>query len=142
MVERTEEPNQLPSDDGIEAAATLREPVRRTLFELVTRSATPVDRDEAAAAAGIGRPLAAFHLDRLVRAGLLEVEYHRRSGRTGPGAGRPAKFYRPKPGLEIEVSVPSRRYRLAAEIFADGLERADDAVLGDVQAAARDRGIA
>jgi predicted ArsR family transcriptional regulator len=40
------------------------------------------------------------------------------------------------------VSVPSRRYRLAAEIFADGLERADDAVLGDVQAAARDRGIA
>ena len=101
----------------------LGEPVRRALFEHVAGRDEPVDRDDAAAATGIGRPLSAFHLDRLVAAGLLEVEYRRRSGRSGPGAGRPAKFYRRTRGLDVELSVPARQYRMAAEIFAEGIDR-------------------
>jgi predicted ArsR family transcriptional regulator len=129
--------------DAIATAAVLAEPVRRALYEHVAARDEPVDRDQAAAATGIGRPLAAFHLDRLVAAGLLEVEYRRRSGRSGPGAGRPAKFYRRTRGLDVELSLPARRYRMAAEIFAEGLDRRpDDRARDDVRAAARERGTA
>jgi predicted ArsR family transcriptional regulator len=115
----------------VEAIGLLAEPVRRSLYEYVARSAAPVGRDEAAVGVGIGRPLAAFHLDRLARAGLLDVEFRRRSGRTGPGAGRPAKFYR-RAGDAVELSIPPRRYRLVARIFATALERI--AGLGGVEA--------
>src|SRR5215207_8423675 len=91
---------------ALDRVAALAEPVRRRLYELVARSGAPVDRDTAAEAAGIGRPLAAFHLDRLVRDGLLAVEFRRRSGRTGPGAGRPAKFYLRPRDRDISVALP------------------------------------
>ncbi len=110
--------------ESLDQLAVLAEPVRRRLYEFVVGQGIPIDRDEAARALEIGRPLAAFHLDRLVDGGLLEVEFHRRSGRTGPGAGRPAKFYRRAARQELEVSLPPRRYGLAAEILADGLDSA------------------
>jgi predicted ArsR family transcriptional regulator len=118
--------------------ALLAEPVRRRVYELAAASG-PVDRDTAAAAVGISRSLAAFHLDRLAEAGLLEVSYQRRSGRSGPGAGRPAKFYRRLADAAVEVSLPPRRYELAARLFAAGIDRTAggrDATLG----AARDAG--
>jgi predicted ArsR family transcriptional regulator len=125
----------------LDALALLAEPVRRTLYEYVATQGRAVDRDEAAAAAGIGRPLAAFHLDRLVAGGLLAVEYRRRSGRTGPGAGRPAKFYRRAPDHEVEVTLPPRRYGLAAEILADGIDRSPGGVAAEgVLASARAAG--
>lgn len=140
---RTDAPAGIQGGDAIAMAAVLAEPVRRALYEHVAGRDEPVDRDEAAAATGIGRPLAAFHLDRLAAAGLLEVEYRRRSGRTGPGAGRPAKFYRRTRGLNVELSLPARRYRMAAEIFAAGLDRRPDShVRNEVREAARDRGAA
>jgi len=140
---RDSDPDIVRGPDAIATAAVLGEPVRRALFEHVAGRNEPVDRDEAAAATGIGRPLAAFHLDRLVAAGLLEVEYRRRSGRSGPGAGRPAKFYRRMRGLDVELSLPARRYRMAAEIFAEGIDRGSaDAVRDEVRAAARARGAA
>jgi predicted ArsR family transcriptional regulator len=123
----------------VDRIGVLAEPVRRRLYELVARSGTPVDRDAAAEQAGIGRPLAAFHLDRLVRAGLLDVEFRRRSGRTGPGAGRPAKFYLRPSDQEISVDLPPRSYDVAAEIFATGIERAGEA-RSAVLDAARERG--
>lgn len=109
------------ASDPIDAIGALGEPTRRRLYEYVVGQHEPVGRDQAAAAVGIGRPLAAFHLDRLVESGLLEAEYRRLTGRTGPGAGRPAKVYRrgPRP---VEVSLPDRRYELAARLFAAGLE--------------------
>jgi predicted ArsR family transcriptional regulator len=140
---RSDERAAASEPDAIATVALLSEPVRRALYEHVAGRDEAVDRDEAAAAAGIGRPLAAFHLDRLVAAGLLEVEYRRRNGRSGPGAGRPAKFYRPTRGLTVELSLPARRYRLAAEIFAEGLDRRpDELARDDVRAAARERGTA
>ncbi len=103
--------------DPVSAVACLDEPTRRRLYDVVVRSTTPLGRDEAAAAADVSRSTAAFHLDRLARAGLLEVTFARRSGRSGPGAGRPAKLYRRAPG-EVAVSLPGRRYPLAAGLLA------------------------
>jgi predicted ArsR family transcriptional regulator len=98
--------------------AELAEPTRMSLYRhLQERRPEAVGRDEAAAALGISRALAAFHLDQLVRAGLVEVEYRRLHSRTGPGAGRPSKLYRPV-GSELSLSVPPRRYDLAGRILA------------------------
>lgn len=125
---------------AVEAIALLDEPVRRDLYEWVVAQARPVGRDEAAAALGITRALAVFHLDRLARAGLLETEFRRLTGRSGPGAGRPAKLYR-RSRREVDVTLPARRYGLAAELFAQALERgAVDA--GTVTAVAREAGVA
>ncbi|HEV8252177.1 MAG TPA: helix-turn-helix domain-containing protein [Candidatus Limnocylindria bacterium] len=110
--------------DPIEAVALLEEPNRRRLYELVTVSREPISRDEAAAELGISRELAAFHLERLLGAGLLETEYRRRGGRTGPGAGRPAKLYR-RSNRDVSVSLPTRHYDVAAELLATALDRLD-----------------
>jgi predicted ArsR family transcriptional regulator len=113
-----------PSD--IRAVALLDEPVRRRLYEIAASGPDPVSRDDAARAAGVSRALAAFHLDRLVDAGLLVTEFRRLSGRRGPGAGRPAKLYR-RAADDIAVSLPDRQYELPARLFAEALERDADA---------------
>jgi len=135
--------NPTPDDsDPVEVVALLGEANRRRLYEFVSASREPVGRDEAAAALGISRELAAFHLDRLVAGGLLETEYRRRSGRSGPGAGRPAKLYR-RASREIVVSLPPRHYERAAQVFADALDHLPDEI-GPTAArtAARERGAA
>ena len=120
----------MPTDpDDLHAIASLDEPARRALYEWVAMSGRAVGRDEAAAAVGVSRALAAFHLDRLVRDGLLIPEYRRLSGRTGPGAGRPAKLYRRAP-REVSVTLPERRYETAARLFAETLDRVADGAGG------------
>jgi predicted ArsR family transcriptional regulator len=99
----------------------LDDPVRRKLYDYVSGSAEPVGRDQAAAAVDIGRPLAAYHLDRLVSVGLLTADYRRPPGRTGPGAGRPAKVYTRSP-REFAVTLPPREYELAASLLAEAVE--------------------
>src|SRR5918997_1267884 len=110
--------------DGVAAVAALAEPTRRRVYEHVSRQPAPVDRDEVAAAVGLPRTTAAFHLDRLARSGLLDVHFERRSGRSGPGAGRPAKLYR-RADRPVAVSLPGRRYDLAGELLAGALAEAD-----------------
>jgi predicted ArsR family transcriptional regulator len=105
-----------PDDTDLAALSSLDDPVRGSLYEYVSGCARPVGRDEAAAATGIGRALAVYHLDKLVQAGLLSVSYQRPAGRAGPGAGRPAKFYT-RSGREFTVSVPPREYELAARLL-------------------------
>lgn len=107
-----------PGLDAIGALSALDEPVRRRLYAYVSARAEPVGRDEAAAGAGIARTLAAYHLDRLAAEGLLDVSYARRSGRGGPGAGRPAKLYA-RSERELAASVPPRDYGLAARLLAE-----------------------
>jgi predicted ArsR family transcriptional regulator len=102
--------------------AVLEEPARRSLyFHVTSRSPEPVSRDEAATAVGISRRLAAFHLDKLVEAGLLEAIHRRLSGRTGPGAGRPAKLYR-RADVQIEISLPERRHVLLARLLTAAMK--------------------
>ncbi|MDQ0957369.1 putative ArsR family transcriptional regulator [Streptomyces sp. B4I13] len=108
-------------DADVSAIAALDEPTRRRLYDHVVRQPAPVGRDEAAAALGLARQTAAFHLDRLADESLLDVVYERRSGRTGPGAGRPAKLYR-RSAKQIAVSLPDRRYELAGRLLAQAVE--------------------
>lgn len=96
-------------------------------------------RDAAAEAVGISRSLAAFHLDKLVEAGLLAVSFRRLSGRTGPGAGRPAKVYRRAEG-EHAVSFPPRSYDAAGRLLAEVVESAG--LDRELQAAAKAAGAA
>jgi predicted ArsR family transcriptional regulator len=112
-----------PTPETIDNLAALADPVRRRLYLHVAAQADAVSREEAARAVGIGRPLAAHHLDRLVEAGLLTAEYRRTSGRSGPGAGRPAKLYRRTVDREFHATLPQRRYEVAAELMATALER-------------------
>ena len=114
-----------PQPDRIAALAALDDPIRRAVFDLVAHSATPVSRDAAAEALGISRRMAAFHLDRLADQGLLAVEFRRPPGRSGPGAGRPAKLYR-RIEDEIAVSVPPRHYDLVAEVLAAAVAESID----------------
>jgi predicted ArsR family transcriptional regulator len=110
------------SSAGIEGIGALVEPARRALYFYVCEQAEPVGREQAAQAVGIAAHSAKFHLDRLVEEGLLEVEFRRLTGRTGPGAGRPAKLYR-RSAREFAVSLPQRRYDLAGQILASAIER-------------------
>lgn len=105
----------------IAALAVLDEPVRRSLYLYVVSRRRDVGRDEAARAIGVSRTLAGFHLDRLVEGGLLETSFRRLSGRSGPGAGRPAKLYH-RSGLQLAVTLPERRYELAARVLATAIK--------------------
>jgi predicted ArsR family transcriptional regulator len=108
--------------DEVVAVSALGEPTRRALYDYVVGTGTWVSRDEAADAVSLERGTAAFHLDRLAGDGLLEVDFQRRSGRQGPGAGRPAKLYR-RARRELEVNLPPRDYRLAGRLLADAAAR-------------------
>jgi predicted ArsR family transcriptional regulator len=96
--------------------ATLMDPSRRALYEYVRRQDHPVRRDEAAGATDMSRGLAAFHLDKLVAAGLLAARYEAPAGQRG--RGRAPKVY-VATGEGLEVTVPQRRYELLAGILAE-----------------------
>lgn len=130
--------------ERVSRLAALAEPVRRRLFRYVVDQPEPVSRDQAAEGVGVARHTAKFHLDRLVEEGLLETQFRRLTGRTGPGAGRPTKLYRPS-GREVSVTVPDRSYDLAGRLMAIAIEDAgahgDDVVVA-LQAAAAAHGAA
>ena len=102
---------------AIEKVVILGDEVRARLFGYVRRSRRPVTRVEAAAEVGISAKLAAFHLDKLVEAGLLTAY----AG--APGAvrkvGRTPKVY--EPAGEIALSIPARRHELLAQILAEAV---------------------
>jgi predicted ArsR family transcriptional regulator len=101
----------------------LADPVRRALYEYVAAQQDAVGREAAATAVRVAVHTAKFHLDRLCDEGLLQTEYRRLSGKTGPGAGRPAKLYR-RANRQFAVSLPERRYDLAAHILATAVHQA------------------
>jgi predicted ArsR family transcriptional regulator len=111
----------LGQNPDLASLSSLDDPVRRRLYAVVSDRAEPVGRDDAARAAGIDRALAAYHLDKLVESGLLTARYQRPGGRSGPGAGRPAKLYS-RSGREFAVTVPPREYELAARLLVRAVE--------------------
>ncbi|GAA3444908.1 helix-turn-helix transcriptional regulator [Planomonospora venezuelensis] len=126
-----EEPGERPEDRHgrhrtaqIAAVAALDEPTRRQVYDHVAGLPEPASRDEVAASLGLPRTTAAFHLERLAGQGLLSVVFERRTGRNGPGAGRPAKLYRRSP-CDVAVSLPERHYDLAGLLLADALTEAE-----------------
>ena len=126
-----------PTDRDLAAIGLLQDPVRRALYGHVVADGGEVSRNQAAKAAGVARGLAAFHLDKLVEAGLLEASFRRLGERRGPGAGRPAKLYRRAPG-EVAASLPPRTYGTAAHLLAETIEQTGADL--ELQAAARRAG--
>lgn len=132
---------ELPNEavDQLLAMGALSEPNRRALYDYVVAAGTWVGRDEAADATGLQRGVSAHHLDRLADEGLLDVDYQRLSGRSGPGAGRPAKVYR-RTRRDFSVTLPPRDYEYAGRILADAVAEAQSSgrdVSETVAAAAR-----
>jgi predicted ArsR family transcriptional regulator len=105
---------------GAGAIAALEDDLRREMYVFIRGQGRPVSRDEAAEQVGISRKLAAFHLDKLVERGLLKAHYARLAGRGGRGAGRSSKLYEPS-DLEVDVSIPERRYDIVGEIMVEAL---------------------
>src|SRR4029077_5721778 len=108
------------ADRDAAGIGALSDPVRRRLYLFVCAQSDPVSRELAADALGLAPHQAKFHLDRLERDGLLDSFYARLSGRSGPGAGRPAKLYR-RTDRDIAVSLPDREYQLAGKLMADAI---------------------
>lgn len=131
----------MDTTDSAVSIGALADETRRALYEFISAQPEPVTRDAAAEAIGIPPHMARFHLDKLVEVGLLETEFRRLSGRTGPGAGRPSKLYRRATGT-ITVSLPERRYDLVGHLLAGAIERAGEGMpLPDaVDTAAREEG--
>lgn len=134
----------MPEDfaSQVEGIGALAEPARRALYLYVVAQPNAVSRDQAAAGAGLPRHTAKFHLDKLVDGGLLETEYRRLTGRSGPGAGRPSKLYR-RSARHVALTLPERHYDLAGQILAEAVESAardGEPVLSALAAAAGDAG--
>lgn len=123
---------------AVAAIATLDDDVRRALFTCVRDAPDPVTREAAAETVGISRKLAAFHLDKLVAAGLLDahIDTDRRRG-----VGRAPKVYEPA-RRDVTVCVPQREHSLVAEILLAAMtdERLGEHATEAVLAAARTRG--
>lgn len=125
-----------------EALGALEDDLRRRLYVFVRSQGQPVNRDEAASAAGVSRKLAAFHLDKLVDRGLLNYLYARPPGRGGRGAGRSAKYYEPS-DRQIDVTIPERRYDLMGSVLLRALSSRKENETGEDAArqAAGDAGV-
>lgn len=107
---------------GAKAVGALEDDLRLSMYVFIRAQGRPVSRDEAAAHVGISRKLAAFHLDKLVDRGLLSAHYARLPGRSGAGAGRSSKLYEAS-DLEVDVSIPERRYDIVGEIMMAALDQ-------------------
>jgi len=105
--------------DTLEAAG---DPELRAALLFARGQERPVTADDLAAAHDVHRNVARTRLERLVEAGLLAPGYERRSGRTGPGAGRPAKTYAVVPELDA-IEFPARRYETLVALLIDGVPR-------------------
>ena len=108
------------ADRDASGIGSLADPLRRRLYEFVCAQTDAVSREQAAAVVEIPLHQAKFHLDKLESEGLLDTDYARLGGRTGPGAGRPSKLYR-RAARDIAVSLPDREYQLAGRLMADAI---------------------
>lgn len=98
----------------------LDDELRQGMYTFIRAARRPVTRDEAAAAVGISRKLAAFHLDKLVDAGVLRADYQQGTRKVG----RAPKVYQPVE-TDIAISLPPRHHDLLADILVDAV-LADD----------------
>ncbi|MEU6687772.1 transcriptional regulator [Streptomyces sp. NPDC046832] len=130
----------IDSAGAIDSVSVLSEDSRRRMFAFIRRARRPVTRDEAAGSVGISRKLAAFHLDKLVDAGLLRARYASPEGTRK--VGRQPKVYEPT-DAQITVNIPDRRHELLADLLLDAVltERADENAVQAAMRAARQRGL-
>lgn len=125
---------------AIQSVAALADDLRRGMYTFCRRARRPVSRDEAAAEVGISRKLAAFHLDKLVDAGLLRARYEPVRGIRK--AGRTPKVYEPT-DTSLCVAIPDRRHDLLADVLIDAVltEGADESASDAALRVAGERGV-
>jgi predicted ArsR family transcriptional regulator len=125
---------------AVSAVAVLNDPVRRALFDAVRRAPAALTREDAAAAVGISRKLAAFHLDKLVEVGLLRLDSSPEAAAARRGrVGRRPKCYRPAEA-GVQVSIPPRRTNLLAELLLEAISTTrstEDAIAAALRVARR-----
>jgi predicted ArsR family transcriptional regulator len=109
--------SELSAEAAIGAVAALNDELRRGMFDFIRSARRPVTREQAADAVGISTKLAAFHLDKLVEAGLLRAHYARPGV---PRVGRTAKVYEPV-SQDVRISIPSRHHDVLAEILVEAV---------------------
>ena len=128
--------------EATEAVALLADGLRRRMYRFIRETGRPVTREEVAAATKVSRKLAAFHLDRMVAAGLLKPSYARPPERGGPGAGRSSKYYEPS-AVELQVSLPERHYDLVGSLLVEAVEQqhANEPIEDATLRVARERGL-
>ncbi|MGY1584622.1 helix-turn-helix transcriptional regulator [Streptomyces sp. MN13] len=127
------------ADRAIGSVSVLSEDSRRRMFLFIRRAGRAVTRDEAAASVGISRKLAAFHLDKLVDAGLLRARYETPGGIRK--VGRQPKVYEPT-DAQITVNIPDRRHEFLADVLLDAVltEGADENATQAAMRTAEQRG--
>ncbi|MDH4116302.1 MAG: helix-turn-helix domain-containing protein [Acidimicrobiia bacterium] len=120
--------------------AALGDPTRRAIFIAVRESPEPMTSAGIADLFGIHPNVARHHLDRLASDGYLQVSHRRPAGRSGPGAGRPAKCYEAttKP---IDLHFPSRSAHLLVDLLVRLVDRvAPDDIAGIAESVGREYG--
>lgn len=132
-------PSSSSGDDAIDSVSVLGEGTRRQMFAFIRRARRPVTREEAAAGVGTSRKLAAFHLDKLVDAGLLRAHYASPAG--ARKVGRQPKVYEPT-DTPIQLSIPERRHELLADLLVQAVvtEGADETAVQAAMRTAKQRG--
>lgn len=102
--------------------SALGDPTRRAIFIAVRESAEPMTSATVAELFGLHPNVARHHLDKLAGDGYLQVSRRRPSGRTGPGAGRPAKCYEAT-SKAIDLTFPTKRPDLLIELLVRLVDR-------------------
>jgi predicted ArsR family transcriptional regulator len=92
----------------------------RTTLLFVRAQGRPATADDVAIELAVPRTVARSRLERLASAGLVVTGYERRNGRSGPGAGRPAKTYAAA-AETTALEFPPRRYESLIRLLIDTL---------------------
>jgi predicted ArsR family transcriptional regulator len=96
--------------------SALGDPTRRAIFIAVREAGDAMTSSDVANLFGIHTNVARHHLDKLASDGYLRITHRRQNGRSGPGAGRPAKCYEAT-SKEIDLHFPSRRPDVLIELL-------------------------
>lgn len=102
--------------------SALGDPTRRAIYVAVRESAEPMTTSRIAQLFEIHPNVARHHLEKLADDGWLLVSHRRPTGKSGPGAGRPAKTYEAST-REVSLHFAPRRYELLVELLMRVLSR-------------------
>lgn len=116
--------------------SALGDPTRRGIYIAVRQAPDGMTASTVAELFDIHSNVARHHLDRLADDGYVEVTTRRAAGKTGPGAGRPAKWYSATNKV-IDLHFPGGRPDLLSDLLLRVLEMVGAA---DVSAVAREVG--
>lgn len=102
--------------------SALGDPTRRAIYVAVRESPEPMTTSRVAELFEIHPNVARHHLDKLAADDWLVVSQRRPAGKTGPGAGRPAKTYEASK-REVSIHFSPRRYELLVDLLMRVLVR-------------------